>query len=163
MLAGVRAAALPIAAKRLDAIASEVAVHIKRNTEDRWGEDPLKPVRSSLGDVRITYQVFGEGRAPRRRLHALGLICPIGWVGMLAAWRLGDQSVLLHGQVNRQHGPGQAMRPNYAPAIAGQLQIAQVRRPGAPSVSSRANITAFRQRGLCRDREPIDISAGQKL
>ncbi len=34
MLAGVQAAALLIAAKRADAIASEVAVHTERNTED---------------------------------------------------------------------------------------------------------------------------------
>ena len=34
MLAGVQAAALLIAAKRSDAIASEVAIHTERNTED---------------------------------------------------------------------------------------------------------------------------------
>lgn len=34
MLAGVQAAALLIAAKRADAIASEIAVHTERNTED---------------------------------------------------------------------------------------------------------------------------------
>ena len=34
MLAGVQAAALLIAAKRADAIASEVAIHTEKNTED---------------------------------------------------------------------------------------------------------------------------------
>ena len=34
MLAGVQAAALLIAAKRADAIASEIAVHTERNTDD---------------------------------------------------------------------------------------------------------------------------------
>jgi hypothetical protein len=34
MLAGVQAAALLIAAKRSDAIASEIAVHTERNTDD---------------------------------------------------------------------------------------------------------------------------------
>ena len=34
MLAGVQAAALLIAAKRADAISSEIALHIERNTDD---------------------------------------------------------------------------------------------------------------------------------
>ena len=37
MLAGVQAAALLIAAKRADAIASEVAIHTEKNTEDLKG------------------------------------------------------------------------------------------------------------------------------
>jgi uncharacterized membrane protein len=37
MLAGVQAAALLIAAKRADAIASEIAVHTEKNTEDLMG------------------------------------------------------------------------------------------------------------------------------
>lgn len=37
MLAGVQAAALLIAAKRADAVSSEIAVHTEKNTEDLKG------------------------------------------------------------------------------------------------------------------------------
>ena len=49
MLAGVQAAALLIAAKRADAISSEIAMHTETNTED------LKPLVAA--DTTLTEQV----------------------------------------------------------------------------------------------------------
>ena len=49
MLAGVQAAALLIAAKRSDAIASEIAVHTEKNTDEikaLWMRTPTSPSRS---------------------------------------------------------------------------------------------------------------------